>query len=213
MPTNSNPSAQDEFSSAGALWSSAGAWSAGGAPAATQDAFVGAGAAGAASATATTNVTVNSIAVNAASTLTVYGTFTATNGTTLAAGDVASLGVGNAGLINVTSGGTLAIGGSFVNKGGIEIARANLGDAGNLTLLGNLTLSGGGHIDLGIQSGAASTMGPIGGVGLVNIDNVISGAGLISLATLDNRAGGVIVASHSYDDDLMLDVTQMSALM
>jgi hypothetical protein len=53
-------------------------------------------------------------------------------------------------------------------------------------------------------------MGPIGGVGLVNIDNVISGAGLISLATLDNRAGGVIVASHSYDDDLMLDVTQMS---
>ena len=212
MPSISSNSAQDVFSSLHGSWSSAVAWSLGAAPTSTQDAFVGAGAAGAASADSTSNVTVNSIAVNAASTLIVdFGTtFTATNGTTLAAGDVTSLGVGNAGTIDVTGGGTLAIGGAFVNKGGIEIARANLGDSGSLSLLGNLTLSGGGHIDLGIEAGAASTMAPISGGGLVNIDNVISGAGAITLAMLDNRAGGVIVANNSYDDDLTLNIAQMS---
>lgn len=212
MLTNSNPSAQDLFSSLSDLWSSAGAWSAGGAPVATQDAYIGAGLAGAASADVTASVTVNSIAVNAASTLTVdFGaTFTATNGSTLAAVDTASLGVGLAGTINVINGSTLAIGGSFINRGGIEIARASLGDSGSLVALGDLTLTGGGHIDLGLQAGAAATTAPISGGGLVNIDNLISGAGVISLSRLDNRAGGVILASQSSDDDLMLDVGQMS---
>lgn len=212
MSTNSNASAQDVFSSAGAFWSSASAWSLGGPPVATQDVFVGAGAAGAASADSIANVTVNSIAVNAASTLTVdFGTiFTATNGTTLAAADTAGRGGGNAGLVDVTGGGTLVLGGAFVNKGGIEIARANLGDSGALTLLGDVTLSGGGHVYLGIAAGAASTMAPISGGGLVNVDNVISGGGLVTLTTLDNRAGGVFIANHSYDDDLTLSIAQFT---
>ena len=211
MTTSSSAAEQDVFSSASALWSNVSAWSLGGAPVATQDAFIGAGATGAAAATTTASVTVNSIAVNAASTLNIdAGTFTATDGSTLAADDAASLGVGNAGLINVSFGGTLALGGAFLNEGGVEIARANLGDAGALHLIGDVTLTGGGRIDLGIQQGAAATSAPISGDGLVNVDNVISGAGVISLATLDNRAGGVISANQSTDDDLTLDIAQMS---
>ena len=202
---------QDIFSAKKGNWLTVANWSAGVAPA-TEDAFVGAGASGVAAATSATNVTVNSIAINSASTLTLdtASVFTATNGTVLSASDIHHVGTGNAGVIAIQDDATLAIGNSFVNSGVVEMGVASLGDTGNLSLLGNVRLSGGGSILLGLQSGAASTTANISGGGLVNVDNSIFGAGNVTLSSLDNQAGGRIVANSQYVDDLILDVGQFS---
>ena len=198
---------QNIFSAKTGNWLTAAHWS-GGVPTPTMDAFVGAGASGAAAASSTTNVTVNSIALNSASLLTVDfgGIFTATNGTVLSASDTQHIGTGNAGIIAIQDDSTLAIGNAFVNSGTIEMGLASLGDTGHLNLIGNVTLSGGGSIVLGYEAGAGGTTATIAGGGLVNVDNTIVGAGSVTLSSLDNRAGGRIVANQPYFDDLVLDI-------
>ncbi len=205
-------SVQVVFSAINGFWTNLLDWTLGAAPTSTEDAFIGAGASGAASVSSDANVVVNSIALNKASALTIdaSSTFTATDGTVLSASDSASLGSGNAGIINVVDDSTLAIGDAFVNSGTVKLGCSSLADFATLSLIGDVTLSGGGEIDLGYQQGAAGTTANVTGGGLVNVDNDIAGAGTIALNSLDNRAGGVIVASQAYVDDLIIDVGQLS---
>ena len=202
---------QNVFSAKSGNWLTVADWS-GGAPTATTDIFVGAGPSGAAAVLSGANVTVNSIALNSASRLTVDGggTFTATNGTVLSRSDTQPVATGNAGTIAIQDDSTLAIGDAFVNSGVIEMGMASLGDTGTLSLLGNVTLSGGGSVALGFEAGAASSIATVKGGGLVNVDNTIVGAGTVTLSSLDNRAGGRFVANQQYFDDLVLDIGQFT---
>ena len=204
--------AQDVFLGVAGNWTNNAEWSAAAPPSSTADAFIGAGALGVSIANSVQTVVVNSIGVSALSVLTIdfSSSFTATNGTTLSASDTVSVGSGNAGTINVEDDSTLSIGGAFVNSGAVNLGAASLFDFGTLNLIGTVTLSGGGAVNLGSQAGAASTLGAVTGGGLVNVNNLISGAGGLTLTSLDNKAGGVIRATQQFVDDLIVNVSQLS---
>jgi len=121
-----------------------------------------------------------------------YTSFTATGGT----------GSGtNAGTIFVKAGGTFYVAGNIANSGLIYVESYIYDDPALLTITGDATLTGGGAVMLGAaidQIGGASA-----GVTLTNVDNTISGAGVIGDAdlTLINQAGGVIDAAQDLGSD------------
>ena len=126
--------------------------------------------------------------------------------------------VDNSGSINVGVGASLSLSGVVQNTGTITIGAqfTNTATFGEVTLNGATTLDGGGAIGLGqitISFSSDIAVGPggpgpvhghpvanvstgriYGGDALVN-DDAISGAGIISVGSLDNRASGSIGAS------------------
>ena len=181
-----------------------------------QDAYIG-DVSGAMIVTLNSNVTVHSIATSAdaefgigngtASTLIAY------DGTVLNSEDASSVASGNLGSIGVEPGSALQIGNTFDNAGTLAIGKGagvSGDDSASLYLNDTLvavTLDGGGTVDLGQLANASQseiqTYGDIlnapgtSGNGLVNVDNTITGGGVISLGSFDNQASGVVEASQS----------------
>jgi hypothetical protein len=160
----------------------------------------------------TDNVTVNSLTLNAHSSLTIDNgaTLTATDGTVVNPADTIHLVGGNEGVISVGDNSTLAIGDSFDNSGTLAIGPDS---GGLLELVGDVTLYGKGAINLGgisIGFGADIARGPgpnpnpgppiafigtgdiTGDGAMVNVNETISGAGSIAVASLDNQANASI---------------------
>ena len=149
------------------------------------------------------NVIVSSVATKAGSILEIGDStatqLTAVNGTDLNSADTSSTATGNLGEIFVYTGSTLQIGylaNTFDNAGTLTLGKGAGGSgSGDLDLAGSVSLSGGGKLNLG-QTGtfgdilnAPTTIG-----GLINVNNTISGSGLIELNSFDNQANGTIEA-------------------
>ncbi len=169
-----------------------------------------------------TNVTVNSIGTNTISSLEIKNgsSLTATNGTALASNITFTWASGNLGALKVDVGATLTIGDRFDNEGSLTIGRitgsADINNGGYLDLTGTVKLNGAtstagsGLVYLGQHSSTYSgySYGDISGGGLINVNNTIDGAGVVTLDTLDNQAGGTINANQgSYYLELEISST------
>jgi hypothetical protein len=133
---------------------------------------------------------VNSVQLTANATLSVSaGRFTASNGT--GAGE-------NAGAVDLTGTTTFFVGGTVDNVGTISLDNSGTSQstATTMMLLSDTTLSGGGGVTLS-DSFFNDIIG--NGVTLTNVDNLISGAGVIGSSkgglTFVNEAGGVVDAT------------------
>ena len=164
-------------------------WSGGVVPGALDDAILDA-AGSAFTVTSGADETVASVQLAANATLRLSaGTFNATSGTGVGA---------NAGVIIVGQGAAFAVGGTFDNSGTIAIG----GRRGRAILApdGNVVLSGGGRIILGgsVHNGIILS-GSTPKYSLINVDNTITGAGMIGGQDLlvQNDAAGVINATRS----------------
>jgi hypothetical protein len=208
---------QDVYDEAIGGWESPANWSTGSMPITPQDAYIsGVGGAGAL-VTLNSNVTVHSIATSAG---TVFGIGNSTPSTLIAIDGTATnsedtgtvVTTGNLGQIGVEPGSALQIGNTFTNAGTLAIGKGagGSGDSASLYLndtFGPVTLNGGGTLDLGqvanASKGEIQTYGDILNApgtsddGLYNVDNTITGAGLINLGTFDNQASGKVDASQS----------------
>ncbi len=139
--------------------------------------------------TASTSEIANSLQMASTATLDINAgtTFTATAGSATGA---------LAGAVVVEDGGSLAIGGAFANSGSVTLDSVGTGNGTSLIISKSATLSGGGQITLTdwpynqIAAGASNAT-------LTNVDNTISGSGLVGSAnlTLFNQAAGVIDAT------------------
>ncbi len=162
-------------------------WSGGVTPGAADDAWLTA-AGRAFTVTAAGVITVQGIATSANATLaiTAGGRFTASRGTD---------GAANAGRILVLDGAHFAFAGGLDNTGAIRLV-AGRDQTGLFVAAGGATLTGGGLIALGDDPNAVVTTAS-GAASLVNLDNTITGAGLIGGGELSlaNGAAGVIDAS------------------
>ena len=206
------------FTASSGDWETFSNWNNGYNPITVEDVEIGYYGTGASAATLSdvdADVTVNSISVNAHSSLTIdnSATLTATDGSVVNPTDTIGIIGGNFGTISVVDHSTLAIGDSFNNPGTLDIGGYG---GGILDLVGDVTLSGGGAINLGgitIGFGADVVRGPgpnpnpgppvadvsqgdiEGSAAMVNFDDTISGAGSISVVSLNNQEGGVIGAT------------------
>jgi hypothetical protein len=95
----------------------------------------------------------------------------------------------------VSNSSTTNLSGTIINQGTIQL-NASGGSNSNLNTAGNVTLSGGGTVNLATASGSAGIMG--GNNTLTNVDNTIQGTGIIgnggNLAVVN---GGTIDANSS----------------
>ena len=172
--------------------------------------------------TVTNDVTVNSIALAALSTsntldIGVTGshnvTFTATNGTVVAAGDTSHLNPSNAGDINVAIDSNFVIGNTFTNAGtltvGLGASRTSTNSNANLKLVGTVTLTGGGTVDLGAlnTNQGGNIVNNTSGDGLTNVNNTIRGNGTIGLANFNNELGAHVTAEGGRGDTLQVYAT------
>jgi fibronectin-binding autotransporter adhesin len=100
------------------------------------------------------------------------------------------------GPLSINDAATLDLAGSIVNSGSISLNSA--GDATELTINANTTLSGGGQVTMG-DNPANLLFGATSANTLTNVDNTISGAGQLGdgQLTLVNDAAGVINAVGS----------------
>ena len=166
------------------------------------------------------NVFVNSIGVSAGSDLDVGNSalLYATNGTKLSSAVTSSVGSGNDGLIDIETKAVFWAGNEIANRGTIELGDPINGlGAGKLTVLSALRIDGGGTIQLGAKQtnsafyGAGQIEGvPVGNFNTItgavtNVDNTITGGGLIKLDSLDNQAGGTIASSQINAAALQID--------
>jgi len=213
---------QQVFTASSGDWENPSNWIDGYNPISAEDAALGNGAA----ATLSDTVTVNSISLGASSTLIVEngGSLIATNGTTANAADADIIYSGNDGTIEVGVSASITLSGAVENLGTLALGAqvTNASGAGVLSLRGATTFFGGGAIDLGeIAVGVVADIAAAGGGGggggghivtdvttgdissqsaLVNVDNTMSGAGIISAASFDNQArasAGASIASNA----------------
>jgi len=190
---------QDVDETSGA-WQTPANWSTGSMPIEPQDVYIS----GSSVVTLDSNVIVNSIATQAGSILEIGDstatTLTAVDGTNLNSEDVSSTATGNLGEILVYTGSTLQIGyftETFDNAGTVTLGKGAGGSgSGDLDLAGSVNLTGGGTLTLG-ESGTTGDIlnAPTTTGSLVNVNNTITGSGLIELnGSFDNQAAGVIEA-------------------
>ena len=125
-----------------------------------------------------------------------------TNGESFLDGSKSNNPVNLAGHVLVVDNSNLELIGTINNTGEITVASANPnngGDETGLIISGHVTLEGGGHVTLTNSSsnfiGADSSL-PAYQSQLINVDNVISGAGDIGVAVV-NQANGIIDANDS----------------
>ena len=199
-------------------WETPTEWSTGSMPITPQDALVG----GSADATVwlNSNVTVNSIATTAGSSLTIglnvvdlqeeasACTVIATEGTSLNSADTSSIASGNLGTTYVEAGSAFQIGDPAVypldnavtyDNGGTLLLGKGAGGVtdgvGVLYLDGTVTLNGAGTVTLG-QSGNMGDIlnAPSTSDSLVNVNNTITSSGFIDLGAFDNQADGEVEA-------------------
>ena len=176
-------------------WTTGSDWSLGAPPTSAEDAFVGTGMGGLVGSSA--NVTVNSLGVSSAYTLDINSgsVFTLTNGTgsqevigSIAILDSATLQIQN----NV-----------FENAGTVELELT--GDATNITVVGTVSLTGGGSIEF--QPGVSGSQNALFGISasaeLYNFDNDISGTGIIENVYFTNELSGLIETNNSLGTGFM----------
>jgi hypothetical protein len=196
---------EDFFTGSGVgNWTTAADWTEGDSganavPTSTQDAFIG--FLNTAVVASQSNETVNSIGTNADSVLLINNdsTFTATNGTTLNAGDLGTTVSGNLNNITVEDGSTFEIGqGTFDNSGSVE-----LNSSGTLTAFSfanSVKLTGGGTIEMSANANNY-IKGAGGSSSLENVNNTISGGGNIggglNALKFTNDSGGTIETNNS----------------
>jgi hypothetical protein len=162
-------------------------WSGGTVPGASDDAILDAAGGAPYTVTSSASVSVGSIQTASGATLAITaGTFSASAGSASGA---------NAGLILVSAGAGIVAEGVLDNTGTIAIGGGR--GSASLTTEGNLTLSGGGHIVLSDRAhnaiGGAKEQAAL----IVNLDNTISGAGVIAGAycAFQNGTFGVVDAT------------------
>ena len=188
-------------SGSGGNWSTAVDWSGSAVPTSTDDVVIDATATGAGGYTVDVDGadTANSLGVIAGAIVQINA------GETLALAAGTGAGV-NAGTVAIGDAGTLSAAGTFDNtsliavQGGADVTALDVSGAA-------LTLTGGGSVAL-IDGGQSSQIAAAtAGNTLVNVDNTISGAGVIGTGGLavDNQAAGVIDANDA--DRLTLDTT------
>ena len=170
------------------LFSVAADWSSGTVPGAADDAVLGSLTSTAYTVSANSTATVNSLQTAANATLVITSSnFTASNGS--------GAGV-NAGTIAVGDNGTFTVGGNFNNTGAVILTSYN---PAHMIIGAATSLTGGGQIQLADGNYAASNAlyGATAATTLTNVNNTISGAGLLGAAqlTLINQAAGVIDAT------------------
>jgi hypothetical protein len=207
---------QDVFTVVGVGgWETPTDWSTGSMPITPQDAYITSTSGETATAILNSNVTVNSIAVSAGSSLTIGysspSTLIAIDGTTLNSEDTSSVASRNLGTIYVETDSALQIGGTFDNENALVIGKGAGGSGGGVLYLNNtvdplepVTLDGGGTLTLGdTTSGTGFNYGDIqnaphtSGDDLANVDNTIAGGGVIDLGSFDNQADGKVEASQA----------------
>ncbi len=210
---------QDVDSTSGS-WETPTNWSTGSMPIDAQDVYING-----AVVSLDSDVIVNSIATSTGGILTIGDsastTLTAVGGTILNSEDTSSVAIGNLGTIDVYTGSALQVGffsETFDNAGTIVLGKGAGGNgsgAGALNIAGEVDMSGGGTITLG-QPGTAGDILNAPGVSsdtLVNVNNTISGGGVIGTSSFDNQADGVveaqsflqIVSSSFSNEGLMTD--------
>jgi hypothetical protein len=189
---------QDVFSGSG-TWETPTGWSTGSMPIEAQDAYIASGIV-----SLDSNVIVNSIATGTGGLLNIGDssatTLTAVDGTNLNTEDTSSTASGNLGTIDVHTGSALQVGyfsETFDNAGTILLGKGAGGSgAGDLNIAGTVDLSGGGTLTLGQTGTGGDILNAPGlsGSGLVNVNNTISGNGVIDLGSFDNQADGTLEA-------------------
>jgi hypothetical protein len=187
---------QDVDAHSGA-WETPTAWSTGSMPIEAQDVYLSS-----ADVTLDSNVIVNSIATSASSILSIGDatptTLTAVDGTNLNSEDASFTATGNLGDIAVYTGSALQIGyfnETFDNMGAMLIGKGAGGSgAGDLNIAGTIDLNGAGTLTLGTTGTTGDILNAAGlsGSGLMNVNNTITGSGLIELGSFDNQSGGKI---------------------
>ena len=166
-----------------ASWTTTADWSAG---VPTSSDLVVLNAAGTYTVMSTANETIAELNTVSTATLAISsGTFTITNGT--------GAGV-QAGTISVANGATLEVTGTFDNSG--TIALNSTGNATDLMIAGNATLSGNGKVTHSNNSGNAVVSNGAAAT-LTNVNNTISGAGTIGDSHLTLINQGTINANDS----------------
>lgn len=204
---------QQLFQATAGNWETPADWVNGIVPTSTDDVAIG--AFGESSALLTNNVTVDSIAVNRGSALTIDdATLIATDGTVTSPSDTDVFVSGNLGTINVGPLATLEFGGNFYNAGTLNATIGNLqlnGDVAisgpgtinlnsSLSFNGDVALSGEGSLNLIAVPAALSSplIGELGDVGaFTNVNDTISGAGFFVVGSFDNQAAGALVAGST----------------
>jgi hypothetical protein len=189
---------QDVESSTGS-WETPTSWSTGSMPIEAQDAYITGG-----EVTLDSNVLVNSIATASGSHLVIgdsaSSTLTAVDGTDLNSDDVSSTATGNLGEIVVCTGSALQVGSfesTFDNAGTILLGKG-AGSSGyaSLDITSSVSLTGGGTITLGLTGTAGDILNAPGesGSNLANVNNTLSGGGVINLGGFDNQLDGTVEA-------------------
>ena len=81
-----------------------------------------------------------------------------------------------------------------------------------MQLVGKVKLNGLGALDLGQYSGTlrAFSTGSVTGNGLVNVNNTITGAGVIHLTSFDNQSSGLVDANQSEGNWLQIIASTFS---
>jgi hypothetical protein len=192
---------QDVDSNSGS-WETPTNWSTGSMPIEPQDVYIDN-----AIVALNADVLVNSVATSAGALLAIGNsaacTLTAVDGTNLNTEDASSAASGNLGEIEVCTGSALQVGyfsETFSNAGTVLLGKGAGGSGfGALNIAGTVDLSGGGTVTLGQTGTTGDILNAPGlpGSGLVNVDNTISGSGLIDLGSFDNQADGHVDAqSH-----------------
>jgi hypothetical protein len=189
---------QDVDSTSGS-WETPTNWSTGSMPIEPQDVYIDN-----AIVALNADVLVNSVATSAGALLAIGNsaacTLTAVDGTNLNTEDASSVASGNLGEIEVCTGSALQVGyfsETFSNAGTLLLGKGAGGSGfGALNIAGTVDLSGGGTVTLGQTGTTGDILNAAGlpGSGLVNVDNTISGSGLIDLGSFDNQADGHVDA-------------------
>ncbi len=184
--------------SGGGNWETPTGWSTGSMPIEAQDVYISGG-----SVTLDSDVLVNSISNDGILSIgdTAPTTLIAVDGTGLNPEDVSAVASGNFGTIAVYINSTLQIGSTneqFYNPGSVVLGKGAGGfGSADLDIAGQVSLTGGGQIDMGGAGIEALILDAPGtsSDSLVNVNNTISGGGLILIDNFQNEAGGSVVAT------------------
>jgi len=168
-----------------------GPWSTGTAPTSSQDVYIGTNS-GAALVFSGANETVNSIATTPNDVLAINNnsTLTVSNGT--GPND-------NLGTIDVEDGSSLNLGGTFDNLAG-TINLMSVGSPTTLAIEGSATLDGGGSVEFAPNGGQLNfnqLTGTSSKATLLNVDNDISGNGVIEGLNFINGPNGIVETDNS----------------
>ena len=168
-----------------------GPWSTGTPPTSSQDAYIGTNS-GSALVFSDANETVNSVATAPDDVLAINNnsTFTASNGT--GPND-------NFGTIDVEDGSSLHLGGTFDNLAG-TITLMSVGSPTTLAIQGSATLDGGGSVEFAPDGGQPNfnqLTGTSSNATLLNVDNDISGNGVIEGLNFINGPNGIVETDNS----------------